>query len=154
MIPEYQIATKKAQDYLFPNPITRSRKYVIVPSQGFLWLGEVFVAKWSGPRETFEAMKFYLEKLLANRVRVKMTFGDVKRYGLIPDVYIGLRAMSNYEDFSEALCEILPQHKFVVYYDKHYPVCDMKVMRPGSIGLLRTEDIMESFKYEKLKLIG
>jgi len=151
LIPEYQVATKKVQDYLYPSPPARSKKYVIVPSQGFLWVGEPFIAKWVGPRETFEASKFYLEKLLEHRIRVKLTFGQIKQYGLIPDIYIGLRAIGNYEEYSEAYCEIMPQHKFVVYYDNHYPVADMKVMRPGSVGLLRTEDILETFKHEKLK---
>jgi hypothetical protein len=147
---EVELANRAVQDYLYPDPLVRSKKYVIVPSAGNLWVGEVFCSRWTGPRETFEAMRFHLESLLNRNIVIGMSFGTVAKYGLHTATYVGVSCFSDYTDDSIAKCPVFPQYRFVVLYDKEYDVSDLKLMRTGSLGVLTTEEILETFKEKRV----
>lgn len=139
----------EVQEYLYPNPIVKSGKVVIVPIQGFLWVGTVMRTEWRGPRDNYEELADRFDALLVKNITIKMTVLTMHEYKLY-DLYAGSRSYNNYTDDSVVEFNIWPQYKFVVHYPLDFDVSESKIMHGGSLGVVKVEETLERFKNRKI----
>lgn len=145
-------ATKVVQKYLYPDTLLLAKKVILVPSEGFLWAGKVFVDEWGGPGEVYHKLRYHLDLWNKHPIKVAMDFDTIRKYKLHDYCYLGLENFSGYTGDSEAVISIFGHHKFVVYYDDKYPVEELLIMRKSDLNTRHVITTMEAFKTERLHI--
>jgi len=139
----------EVQDYLYPKPIGRSKKYIIAPSKGFLWVGRVVCASWGGPSTNYEMLRSVFEQHVHKTLTLKLSFKAIRKYKLL-DFYIGAHQLQDIEEYETATITIQDKHKFFVHFPDGYGVEESMLMRTGTMGVLCLEETLERFRKDKL----
>jgi len=139
------------QEYLYPDNIIRSKKYVIFPLNGFLWLGKVFRTKWRGPRDNFNEILSRFDEFIVKKICISTTVYNMHECMLF-DPYQGSQSAYSFTSYSVIRIPIHQQYKFVVHWPSDYAEPeDSLIMHAGTLGVTRVVESLEYFRNRKFK---